>query len=885
MSSDHLLERLLRRMRERSQSSSRAKDRTKKLRHFEQLEARCLLTCASGDPGDDILTACDLAPNPGVVMELQEAIGDGSYFSGDVDLFRLSLNAGEQIDVDIDANATDDDGWISDLDSYIRVFDSQGIEIASNNDAQHPSDGYSSLGDAFLQFSVPTTGTYYVGVSEAANNSYDPNFAGSGFSYNTGDYLLQLLVIGSGGDTNQPPEAQDDNYSVDEDGTLTVPAPGLLANDSDPEGQSLSVSLELEPQRGSLTYLNADGSFEYTPNPGFKDSDSFTYKITDVGGKTDIGTAHITIVGGNNGGGGGVAVGDDVIVVNSAGDTLDFSDEWTTLREAVQTASSNGASRDTIRFDLPDGTNEILLSRPESILIDSDITIEGPVERDLTVKVPAFNLAGIRPFTIESGDVSFVGLGIHNETTIAEDGGAIWNDGTLTLVDVDVFGSSSNGNGGGIFNSGELNLVTSNIHDNSAGGNGGGIYSVGNVDISRSSIFRNEGILGGGLYIASGTDSDIHGSTISENTSTLTAAGIYVDGALQLSETTIADNASVWGTAGIEAAFNSSVTVSHSLIAQNSGDTDIAGNFLSSGHNLIGNLGFAIGFGTAGDQLGSQTAVIDPLIGVLQNNGGRTWTHQLLTGSPAIDAGSSTIGTATDQRGAPRVLDGLDPNAPLDETKTADIGAFEFGAFFVNTNVDETELTPLGDGRVAVAYGGDDSVSLRGAIQELNALSGFNNPNGGILDGVILFQPSYGGTLINSGSAEDDGLTGDLDIHGKLTVIGNGIEDTLIDGKHRSLYVEKMNSIEIGTNDMKYRFTIPWVDESPTLDDRIFHVHEGSELTLLDLTIAGGNALPDESESTGQGGAVLNDGGSLTLSQSLVGYNQGWQGGAITNRS
>ena len=57
---------------------------------------------------------------------------------------------------------------------------------------------------------------------------------------------------------------------------------------------------------------------------------------------------------------------------------------------------------------------------------------------------------------------------------------------------------------------------------------------------------------------------------------------------------------------------------------------------------------------------------IDPFLSPLQDNGGPTWTHALLQGSRAIDAGDNTDGVGTDQRGADR---------PTDDT--SDIGAFE----------------------------------------------------------------------------------------------------------------------------------------------------------------------------------------------------------------
>jgi surface-anchored protein len=80
---------------------------------------------------------------------------------------------------------------------------------------------------------------------------------------------------------NHSPIANDDAYSVDEDGTLTVEGSGVLGNDSDPDGDSLVSTVVAGPQNGMVT-LNPDGSFTYVPNPNFSGTDTFTYTTTDV---------------------------------------------------------------------------------------------------------------------------------------------------------------------------------------------------------------------------------------------------------------------------------------------------------------------------------------------------------------------------------------------------------------------------------------------------------------------------------------------------------------------------------------------------------------------------------------------------------------------------
>lgn len=76
------------------------------------------------------------------------------------------------------------------------------------------------------------------------------------------------------------PVALSDAYALDEDQTLTVPAAGILANDSGSGAQPLVARLHGGPAFGTLD-LNEDGSFTYTPNANFHGTDSFTYQATE----------------------------------------------------------------------------------------------------------------------------------------------------------------------------------------------------------------------------------------------------------------------------------------------------------------------------------------------------------------------------------------------------------------------------------------------------------------------------------------------------------------------------------------------------------------------------------------------------------------------------
>ena len=80
---------------------------------------------------------------------------------------------------------------------------------------------------------------------------------------------------------------------------LTVPAPGVLGNDSDPDGDPLTAVLVTGPSHGSLT-LNANGSFSYTPAANFAGSDSFTYRASDGTVSSSPATVTITVTATND---------------------------------------------------------------------------------------------------------------------------------------------------------------------------------------------------------------------------------------------------------------------------------------------------------------------------------------------------------------------------------------------------------------------------------------------------------------------------------------------------------------------------------------------------------------------------------------------------------
>jgi VCBS repeat-containing protein len=93
---------------------------------------------------------------------------------------------------------------------------------------------------------------------------------------------------------NTPPVAQDDDYSTDEDVPLTIAAPGVLGNDTDDDGDSLTAVLTTDAVHGSVV-LQSDGSFTYTPDDDFNGIDSFQYVANDGTVDSEVATVTITV--------------------------------------------------------------------------------------------------------------------------------------------------------------------------------------------------------------------------------------------------------------------------------------------------------------------------------------------------------------------------------------------------------------------------------------------------------------------------------------------------------------------------------------------------------------------------------------------------------------
>ncbi len=162
-------------------------------------------------------------------------------------------------------------------DIFVRGRTNGTTERVSVDDA-----GVEGAFHSFLS-SINSDGTFVAFDSEANNLVANDN-----------NGKRDIFVRERGG-ADAPPMAANDEYATGEDKPLDVPAPGVLTNDTDDDPLTVASPRPASgPTNGALT-LDEDGSFTYTPNPGFVGDDTFTYKATDGQVESDPATVTITV--------------------------------------------------------------------------------------------------------------------------------------------------------------------------------------------------------------------------------------------------------------------------------------------------------------------------------------------------------------------------------------------------------------------------------------------------------------------------------------------------------------------------------------------------------------------------------------------------------------
>ncbi len=313
--------------------------------------------------------------------------------------------------------------------------------------------------------------------------------------------------------------------------------------------------------------------------------------------------------------------------------------------------------------------------------ITSKLTIEGKgatIKRSGASSTPSFRL-----FEVEaSGDLTL------KQTTVsggdANNGGGIHTEGELKLIDSSVSGNTAHFGGGGLFArpGSQTMLIDSTVSGNEVRYDGGGIYNYGELTVVNSTISGNRIIIGTGGGIKNSTN-----------------------GRLTVLSSTITGNDGEDGGGGIRCVpGNNNLTLKNSLISGNNAvygeEIDCRANSITTESNLIGHSGLTNEYAVNGFTPSSSditatsdgtlpTALSRILDTTLKNNGGPTQTHNLPSGSPAIDGGKSSCPDENgnrlkaDQRGKSRPVDG-----DGDGKSACDLGSVEAA---------ESTPQPLGD--------------------------------------------------------------------------------------------------------------------------------------------------------------------------------------------
>jgi arylsulfatase A-like enzyme len=152
--------------------------------------------------------------------------------------------------------------------------------------------------DPLTAIEVTSPGNGLLALSSDGSFTYTPDtdFAGvDSFTYSAHDGTsagVAATVSITVTNTPDAPEATADSYVMVSGASLNVSAPGVLGNDSDPDGDAITAIKVSDPAHGSVV-LTSSGAFVYTPNAGYLGADSFTYKVND--GSVDGNTVAVSI--------------------------------------------------------------------------------------------------------------------------------------------------------------------------------------------------------------------------------------------------------------------------------------------------------------------------------------------------------------------------------------------------------------------------------------------------------------------------------------------------------------------------------------------------------------------------------------------------------------
>ncbi|WP_172300496.1 Ig-like domain-containing protein [Pseudoruegeria sp. HB172150] len=275
---------------------------------------------------------------------------------------------------------------------YLRI-----TRIGDSFDFEYSSDGETwILAISITSDMVPTQIGPFAGSAENKGNI--PGFV-SQFDWFESSTDPILNEDGEGTPVNNPPNAENDSLATGEGIQLVIdPATDLLGNDSDANGDTLTLISVTDPSHGTLT-LNIDGTYTYSPTSGYVGPDSFTYTVSDG---TSEGTATVNIAVGDFSNTAPVASDDAVAVSENGSATFDVLVNDTDVDGDTLSVSSLGtASNGTVTLN-PDGT---VTYTPNAGFVGADsftyVVSDGSEQDTATVNITVNALPNTAPTAVD----------------------------------------------------------------------------------------------------------------------------------------------------------------------------------------------------------------------------------------------------------------------------------------------------------------------------------------------------------------------------------------------------------------------------------------------------------------------------------------------------
>ncbi|MCA9938168.1 MAG: tandem-95 repeat protein, partial [Anaerolineales bacterium] len=179
------------------------------------------------------------------------------------------------------------DGYVADHQFLLVITNTGNVGTFYTLDTLIAPNGFAAPAVSELYIPAHQAAAVRINVSVSSAGTYNITVQAQSTTTAAAAAAAATLIINS---LNDPPTAVDDSATTPEDTPITV---DVLANDSDPNGDALTVSGVTQPTHGVVVNNGADVT--YTPDADYNGPDSFTYTISDGNGGTDTATVSLTI--------------------------------------------------------------------------------------------------------------------------------------------------------------------------------------------------------------------------------------------------------------------------------------------------------------------------------------------------------------------------------------------------------------------------------------------------------------------------------------------------------------------------------------------------------------------------------------------------------------